>query len=411
MKKILGLVAIATLALVSCNKEEGVQVDQTPKSVAINIANAVANTRTMSAGITDGADVKLNNLYVFFVDASGNIYKGETETGAVKSHYFKASDFKGYTEAYVEKDEQEVFHFVDPKATRVIVYGNPTESKETLDALKTITSLKGAVYTIDTQQNTEALTLWGEGAITTTSDFNEKESDHPLYQANVNLIPLVSRVEIESFEYEGTGDDKDQRKYASIAISQVMFNSYYNKATFPEAKVVVTSDEKVDQVLYYVNKTNVWDILKTATDVTPEPWYNNDLTVELATEAYKEDYKDKVRPAYNFFPKVADISDVYTSVEVAETPGTYTNTQGGHPQLVISLVGTDANGVKTPHYLATSKFVADGTPGVTKVTQDLAQVYRLSFKFNDTNLTAPEKCVEVNVTVANWEVIPVVPEF
>lgn len=74
------------------------------------------------------------------------------------------------------------------------------------------------------------------------------------------------------------------------------------------------------------------------------------------------------------------------------------------PQIVITCMNDDV-----PAYLATRKLTK---PDGTEITAfDPGKIYKLAFKFKDSDFNLPDKCIDVTVTVASWEVVPVVPVF
>jgi hypothetical protein len=89
------------------------------------------------------------------------------------------------------------------------------------------------------------------------------------------------------------------------------------------------------------------------------------------------------------------------------------------PQFLIELTGKE-NGVNSPLFLMTSALkvgnkvlaaeVAE-TEADSKVAIEAGKVYRMAMRFDDSNLQAPEKCVEVAITVDDWNVVVVTPEF
>ncbi len=391
MKKILGLVALATLVLASCQKNEGPQVDQELKSVTINLDNVKPATRSLTAGVNDNTKITLKNLTVFFV-AGDQLLKGKAVDGTtVPSHYFEVGTdgftWEGTTDSV---NENIVFHFVDPTVTDVVVVGNLGNLENTYTSLEKLEEYVGE--TIDKHQNTEDLPLYKKQPIETAPNGAESETGHPLYQATVVLEPNVSRIEIEAFRYTGT-------KYASVEIEQVVLDNYYTEAYLGTSAVTTTP-----KVATYVTKLNAWDFFRDA----DANWANDILTNTDNAVVLKEDNNytktyTAARPAYNFFPKAGD--DIKTVL--GETGA------GDHPQLVVKILAKKSDGTVVPHFLKTKKFFNSEleNPTETAMTEDVAKVYRLDFEFDDTDLQDPEKCVEVNVNVVAWDVIEITPEF
>ena len=372
----------ASMTFVACdnNDNEMGQLDNTPKSVSINLPNVIsALTRSAGQDIADATDVSLTDLQVFFTDGQ-SLVKGKTAEGTDATHYFSSkNEFDNRADA--------VFHFLPATVNKVIVVGNiGEESKET-----TYTGLQKDLAIAD-EQNEEDLFLYREVELTTSASFDNE--GHPLYEVDVELEPRVARIEVGSFEYTAI-DANTPRKYTSIEIDQIMLNNYYLAAnnqtgqvtgSVNRAKSEITASTVFGIFEEAANAAPVWDNDVFSDDVDADPTTVLPV-VTLKEGAYIHTYKaGNVRPAYHFFPKATNIANT------------------DHPQVVVKLIGTDTNGNKTPLYLATDVF----NPAVTT---DMAKIYVLDFEFNDNDLSAPEKCVNVTVTVKKWNVEAVTPEF
>lgn len=117
----------ASMTFVACdnNDNEMGQLDNTPKSVSINLPNVIsALTRSAGQDIADATDVSLTDLQVFFTDGQ-SLVKGKTAEGTDATHYFSSkNEFDNRADA--------VFHFLPATVNKVIVVGNiGEESKET----------------------------------------------------------------------------------------------------------------------------------------------------------------------------------------------------------------------------------------------------------------------------------------
>ena len=363
----------ASMTFVACdnNDNEMGQLDNTPKSVSINLSNVIS-TRGAGQAIKDDSKVSLADLQVFFTNGT-TLYKGKTVSGTEAVHYFS-------TKGDFDSRDDRVFHFLPAEVNKVIVVGNNgskiTEATTYADLQKKLA--------IAEQQDPQKLDLYKEVELTSVE--GQDDLGHPLYKAKVVLEPRVSRIEIGKFEY--TAPTQGQRKYKSIEVQQVMLNNYFGKADRQggTASDIQNSD---------INPGSIFGLFETAADA----WYNDEFTstespattLPLVTldenTQYKHSYeKGNVRPAYHFFPKDNNIGNT------------------NHPQVLVKLIGTTNEGTKVPLYLATSTF----TPAVTA---DFAKIYVMNFAFSDEDLDNPQKCVEVTVDVMSWDVVPVTPEF
>ena len=216
----------------------------------------------------------------------------------------------------------------------------------------------------------------------------EDSAGHPLYKAAMVLEPRVARIEVVGFEYKAEVDDATQaekeRLYESIQVEQIVLNNYYGQAEFVTGAVSgIKTNTTIDAGSvfgFFANAASDWTNDKL--DGTNLPAVNLD---EAA--GYKMAYGAAAkRPAYHFFPDAAKIAG------------------DDHPQLVVKLTGTKANGDKAALYLATKGF----SPAVTS---DVARIYQVKFEFDDGDLANPQKCVEVSVDVVAWDVVPVIAQF
>lgn len=376
----------ASMTFVACdnNDNEMGQLDNTPKSVSINLPNVIsALTRSAGQEIENQEEVSLTDLQVFFTDGT-NLVKGKTAEGTEATHYFSSKTaFDNRTDA--------VFHFLPAAVNKVIVVGNIGQASDET----TYAGLKEDLAIAD-EQKAEDLFLYKEVELTTSASFDDE--GHPLYEVDVELEPRVARIEVGSFEYAAI-DDNTPRKYTSIEIDQIMLNNYYQVADNQTGEV----SGSVNRAKSEITAGTVFGIFEEAaeaSEATPV-WYSDVFSADADADpttvlpvvtlnevgSYTHTYGEgNVRPAYHFFPNATNIATI------------------DHPQVLVKLIGTDANGNKTPLYLATNVF----NPAVTT---EMAKIYVLDFEFNDIDLGNPEKCVDVTVTVKKWDVEAVIPEF
>ncbi len=407
MKKILGLVALATLLFASCQKEEGVKVDQTPKAVTINLANVVPATKGMQQPELN-TKAALTDFTVFFVQGD-KLVKGKTavitedENGNVvytdHKHYYDLTAYDALTDA------EKVYHYLEHDVTKVAIVGNLgdlwTDAEDVSlqagqDVPKTLTDLKKLISEIATNQNCADLPLYGEADI--TKNIGQDIPGHPLYQADVKLAPIVSRIEIVGFEYaenpKKTAEDVTPvipaRKYTNIEIQQVVFDNYFPLSDLGGAEsgtkvyTEITDDNAFNFLNANVPVANWWNALPNVTLAATEDATDVDYA---KTYSRAEGNVEKI-PAFNFFP-------------------------GATPQVVVKLVGTDSNGLKTTHYLVAKDFVKEDTDAddASLITANANTIYKVKFVFDDDDLEDPLKCVLVTVDVTAWTVVEVVPEF
>lgn len=107
----------ASMTFVACdnNDNEMGQLDNTPKSVSINLSNVIS-TRGAGQAIKDDSKVSLADLQVFFTNGT-TLYKGKTVSGTEAVHYFS-------TKGDFDSRDDRVFHFLPAEVNKVIVVGN-----------------------------------------------------------------------------------------------------------------------------------------------------------------------------------------------------------------------------------------------------------------------------------------------
>ncbi len=408
--KNLFLAALAgSMVFASCTSEETVApVDKKLKSVTINLANVIGGTRGTDTPIQNQTHATLNNFQVFFVDDNGNLKQGYTvknngDKDAITKHFFKigtGTDEINVGDFNTNSGENYTFHFLPSNVNKVVVIGNlANEIDVTADKTNTLNEVLSVAeskytnsegkLTVYSQQNDQDLYLYGEDASLTSK--SEDKYGHPRYQADVNLTPRVSRVEISGFDYKKI-DDNTARLYSNIKVEQVLFGNYYPYATklngATSGEIVLDKDNVSESTVF-----NIFDDQENNSD--NDKWRSDfldgtsgnlsvvNLTGEADNMSWPYEYSNNTstnRPAYHFFPNGSE-----------------------KPQLVIKLLAT-LNKNTIPLYLATKNF----NPAINN---DLNTVYVVDFEFDDKDLKNPEKCIDVKVTVANWVIKAVTPDF
>lgn len=246
------------------------------------------------------------------------------------------------------------YHFLPAAVNKVIVVGNmgAAITPANLAAIEKDLMIAG-------EQDSGNLRLYGESGLTATNTVDEHTI---LYKATVNLVPRVARLEVSGFECEFSTTPK----YSKIALNKIALNNWNAKAKY----MATTVSDLMNQT---ITDGTVFGWINPLTGV----WYADPITgVELTPAAPSDNTKTFV---YHTFPAMV-------------------------PQIVITCMNDDV-----PAYLATRKLTK---PDGTEITAfEPGKIYKLAFKFKDSDFNLPDKCIDVTVTVANWEVVPVVPVF
>lgn len=371
VKSFLLTALVASMTFVACdnNDNEMGQLDNTPKSVTIKLANLQKNvtSRSLDENVTSEA-AQLNNFTIFFVDGAGNFHEGYAADDVTKNTPLNR-DFNA-------DDEIPTFHYLNASVTKVIVVGNRTWTENAKPANET--ALKALTAAVANLQNVKSLVLVGEQNLIKNTQENENVPGHTeAYKADVSILPLIARLEISAFEY--SKDTDGERDYDAIAINQVAVNNYYGTTTF--------ANINSDLVNATIDKATIWPYLENL----GVGWFNDNLVdpIELNnTNQYK----------HNMLAE-GTTADVFAYNVPAGTTV---------PQVIVRLTGTKES-KKTPLYLATSNL-----NGANNKFQ-AGYIYRMNaespFSFKDTDLGNPDKCVDVTVEVKPWTVVPVTPEF
>lgn len=384
--------AVAATTFAACNKEDITPVvEQGNKSVTLNIAN-VFQTKGTGTEVENGSAVKLNTVQVFFSDGTD-------------LHTPKTVDAKNVADTYFGKGEVVAtqFHFLPKAVTKVIVLGNMPEQTATTEA-----ALLAAVQdlTVGEEQDPEALSLFGIDTDLTPGDADEDIHDekdetalphpNPYVQAEVNLVPTVARFEVTGFEYAqvavAAGQTAPARNYTEMVVNSLSMRKWYTTATANFAGEVSVEGASLDPFAGTgLNKDNIY-----ATYFTKVP----------TTEWYYDATAYTLKAANNYVQTVATVTG-----EAAVSDKKcfdYHVFPGAVPQFLIELTGKEENGLIAPLFLMTSALKVNNA-ALTAI--EAGKVYRMAMRFDDNNLQAPEKCVEVAITVDDWNVLVVTPEF
>ena len=417
MKTKLMFAALAAAAVfTACNKEPNpVQNDQIgTKSIAINVANVLPGVKSVGETIADETQVQLNSYQVFFVGGNKLYTPMDLTAQNVADTYFDDTEV-------ADLDRQ--FHFLPKAVTEVIVVGNMSEIAvgDGENEINTRTELMNKInngeagITIASQKEPTELLLIGSDDTLVAMNPNgthetagEDEHPDPLVRADVNLKPVVARFEITGFEYAqvpATGDQAaPAREYASIAVNNVSMVKFYETAKVDDnlANVTTTGSIYNDQ-LFTLN--DIYSGYFNSVDRTQ--WYF-DAIDNLNTEADESHILDSTT-SYKW--GVND-TDVTSSGKTCYYYHTFPNVV---PSFVVGLTGTytetigeNENTLATPLYLQTTALM-NGTQQITKT--EAGKIYRMYFKFDDTNIKDAEKCIAVYVTVLNWDVVITTPVF
>ena len=393
--------AVAASAFAACNKQETTPVvndNMGNKSIVLNIANVMPGTKDPGSTIKNDTQVQLNSYQVFFSDGE-DLYAPKTVT----AENGEPTYFSGTAAATLTRQ----FHFLPKEVSKVIVVGNMPE----ITGITKHDDLLAKVneeLTIKSQQDPTALRLVGIDEALSTSSSTHIEGDtatdphpQPLLKAEVNLVPTVARFEVTGFEY--ATDANGVRQYQTMTVNDLSLRGYFMNAevSFAGAVNANTPDNFFSTVLdddhIYPDYFNSDKLVKTE-------WYYDEVN-KLGVDADKN-------PVYSW-----GVYDKDGKLDAGTDCYAYHVFPGAEPTFIVKLTATNEQLIEV-----------DGATGNTTITSNLylttkdlvgmpengpvaGDIYRMYFKFDDTNLNSAEKCIEVVITVAKWNVVVVTPDF
>lgn len=366
------LVALAALSMAACSNNDeipGVENDGT-KSVALRLDGLASSTRAVGDA-QSAREIALSNLTVYFTDGANILAKKSLSTS-------NTTEWEELTTT------GHVFHQLPSTVTQVQIVGN-SASKTITET--NVTALKGSVLKAAGEQTFTNVTLFGEDTSLTESAEGDEHVEK-IYTATVDLKPLVARFEIGNIACTdlGTGPVK---QFDLSVIGLMDFNSAvkldgtaagteYTLANVLEPGSTAAAGKVIfgeaDEVAGWA-----WDKISGATNITSTTPWNPETNKKFV---------------YQFIPnKLTDGSMAQVKL------------------VLDNVVWTD--GTNNPfNSVVTAKFQKDG---VDLTEFEAGKIYTVDYQFKGENVGPwnPDdvKCVQINVTVASWEVVALTPVF
>ncbi len=382
LRSILLTALAASTTLAACDKSENsggpTPEDKMPKGVTLTLPNLKPQVRAIGDAMEANSQVELQNFKVFFVKGNTAVSADElTYNGSVQKTYFSNAD-EDWTEIAAAGREL-IYHFLPYETTKVVVVGNLGNVEYSALAAMTTESVPN-----DTDAGHPLYQLYGEEALT-EGGAPDDATHQNIYQATVTLEPRVSRFEIYGFEYRAA-EASATNKYARVELQKIALNNYYTQYDFVTKQPVEST-----KVSGEISEDTAWTWIQNRTD-----WCDDLSSLSLA-------------PGDKKFVNGDAITDPAEDGEGATRIVTYgladITDKANNPELLLSLYGVTEAETKYPLYLH-GKFV-----GTDKTAFGSGKIYRVFFSFTDTDLQQPQRCVELNVKVANWTVVAVTPEL
>ena len=389
---------VAALALVSCNKEEGPSVNGEYKSVEIEINNLFM-TKSEGDAIAEGTPVILNNFRIYLTDGT-NFYYDATDENGVRLNE-SAYQFASKPSEAIE------YHFVNPSVNKVVAVANLTD--EQYESITTYADIKALKLDVAKQQDPDALVLYAEDYLEATGKPHIPTGDtHKpgenlitnLYKADLNFTPRVARFELDGFAVRFLSGEK--ARYNNITIHQVAFNNYY--------PVTVLYNGAEEGTLIDCKAETPVSAVAYLTGNDGSEWYSDKISIEFdrpsgVTEDTWVEQELNKNLYYHFFPLASAAPE-----------------SAGYPELMFQLSTEDTDGASSSTYIYTKSF--KGNDGTAVTAFEEGKIYRMNFSasvekdngdgdvpIGEDDIDQLGRCLDITVTVDDWNVILVTPEF
>ena len=372
---------VAAMTLASCQKEEQAPASKTLKSVEVKLNNVAPATRAIG-GLNEsleGKNIQLNSLQFFFSDGT-TLYEAKDAEGNKADVYFDAAEL-----AALNGNISAKFHFLPAAVKKVLVVGNHTEMVVTTE-----TSLDKELEIVNYQDVTK-FPLYAEGTlgVAQSNTHNNGEYGHlsNVYTVNLDVYPHVAR-----FEITGVGCTFPLNSGKIVKVVSMAFADFHDKCDFRTGNSHTLRSVQLNQQDIFNYFQNQMSTLKWNNDFfngengQPNAGNSHPL-VELTTA----NSFVKTDIAYNFFCKGAPSPLLLLNVIEYENQQAF----------------EEGNG--TPGYLHTNVYRLNSSEPVT--TFEPGKIYRMEIRFNEDDLQHQERCLDINLKVAEWIVINVTPEF
>ena len=400
LSKLMCAAFAAAMVLVGCNKENSVDDGSNGfKSCVLQLENVAVTKSSSTDYIANNAAVTLNSFQVFFSDGT-SLYQAYDSDGVTVAKTYFDSDLA----------ELKEFHFLPHAVNEVLVIGNFDEitnlgavDDETGKYALTRQQLREQIIQleIEKEQDPKDMKLFGVDQSLVAAGNHDTASDkNPVYMAEVELKPTVARFEITGFSYD-VEPGAAGRKYKSLSIKQLTVRSYFEKATAAvsgESILTVTGSQNdaYNESTYSITDGNANAYFNA---VKGKGWFADELDIEFTDPTWS---KGNLTPTTDA---------PYTAESVDPVLYSYQLFPGQLPQFLVRLEAEPVSGATEHLYLMTNSLRKSATESL--LAQDIlpGNIYRMAFRFSDGSFEQPEKCIELQVSVAKWQVSVLTPEF
>ncbi len=352
------IAALAISAMVACSKDDSADsvLVSSKKSVVINITNTAPTSRAITdsaQGASDLASTSADDLVFGFCDGAGNLVVAKTIDDAVTA-----------------ADGSYVFHALEQHVSQVYVIANGTPKFTKANAPKTIDAAHAAWETPQVDAEWKDIIVFGHDEAEHTKDANGDDAfcevdghKYPLFSASVTVKPYHARMEVRNIECTDLGTHP-KKGFDKITLNSLVFAGMTQD--LGDVQLDATATPK--KISHSLTTPKVWSWNVPEQVIT-------DLTLHLTID----------QGTGWDVPGGTELRTV--NVINYKARADYANTEN-----VWGPAEQNANCLK--------KFI----PG---------EIYVLDLKFEEKNIHTDSDmlCVDVDVTIANWVIVPVTPEF
>lgn len=445
--KQLSLAALAFMTLFACSSDEplgGTGENGAPKAVYMKLEGISApaaigrSTDTPTEGVN--ATVNVSDVAVIFYQEGGNITDVYTVSSdeKLKKDGAEVNDAQSPWSNLVYNDGSTAasgYRFlVGHKADKVMVLGNYVNLEKTTtienvvvkgQPISNVMSFNIPLSSQNaagegTDKTTKAcVTLYGDGAMKVKQGVKASgDEDFDVYEAEVEIKPIISRVEITSLGCEfnkegGTAGTATEHLYTSVTVKGIGMVDYYNTATLrnnysnqmttrtvSNAKGLIVDpnfSEEVPEGGYKFCASSGQETWEWAYDIignpdgiklTPSTLSDSNSTKYVGKSGAQDSKEGCATFAYNFFPNV-EIANIRVWVETQK-----------------------AESAAKESFVVTANF--KDKVGGTVVKPEAGNIYKFDYVFNETVpgvWDKDQKVVYVKVKVLKWKVQTVYPDF
>ena len=365
ISKIAFAAALAAMTLASCQKAQEPEVvpeSKNLKSVEVKLNNVAPGTKAIGGlpESLEGKNIQLNSLQFFFSDGT-TLYEAKDAEGKKADVYFDAAEL-----AALNGNISAKFHFLPAAVKKVLVVGNHTEMVVTTEI-----SLDKELEIINYQDVTN-FPLYAEGTlgVAQSNTHNTGENAHlsNVYTVNLDVYPHVAR-----FEITGIGCSFPLNSGKIVKVNKIAFADFHDKCDFRTGNSHTLRSVQLNQQDIFNYFQNQMSTLKWNNDFfngqngQPNAGNSHPLIELTAANTFVE-----TDIAYNFFCKGAP-----------------------SPLLLLDVI----------EYENQEAFEAKNG------TFEPGKIYRMAINFSEDDLKHQERCLDINLKVAEWIVINVTPEF